>query len=93
MLLSDILNEIELPEDVVTVLPGDGAARELLVRHPGVDKVSFTGSTAAGRSVAAAAAAGANLTRASLEIGGTEMPDGMDRGVTSLSLNARRFHC
>lgn len=54
MLLREILNEIELPEGVVTVLPGDGAAGELLVKHPGVDKVSFTGSTAAGRSVAAA---------------------------------------
>ena len=39
-----------------------------LVSHPGVDKVSFTGSTAAGRAVAAACAP--NLTKVSLELGG-----------------------
>ena len=50
------------------MLPGDREVGEYLVSHPGVDKVSFTGSTAAGRQVAAAC--GANLKRVSLELGG-----------------------
>ena len=50
------------------MLPGDREAGAHLVGHPGVDKVAFTGSTAAGRQVAAACAA--NLTRVSLELGG-----------------------
>ena len=50
------------------LLPGGRATGEALVGHPGVDKVTFTGSTAAGRQVAAACAA--NLTRVSLELGG-----------------------
>jgi acyl-CoA reductase-like NAD-dependent aldehyde dehydrogenase len=78
---------------VVTVLPGDGAAGELLVKRPGVDKVSFTRSTAAGRSVAAAA--GANLTRVSLELGGKSAaiilddapPEKVAAGVRSASVS------
>ena len=68
LLLAEMLDEIDLPPGVVSVLPGDGTVGELLVGHPGVDKVSFTGSTAAGRAVAAACAP--NLTKVSLELGG-----------------------
>jgi acyl-CoA reductase-like NAD-dependent aldehyde dehydrogenase len=68
LLLADMLAEIGLPPGVVSVLPGDGTVGENLVGHPGVDKVSFTGSTEAGRRVAKACASG--LTRASLELGG-----------------------
>ena len=63
-----MIDELGLPPGVVSVLPGDRVAGEHLVGHPGVDKVAFTGSTAAGRRVAAACAA--NLTRVSLELGG-----------------------
>ena len=68
LLLADMLADIGLPPGVVSVLPGDGSVGEHLVTHPGVDKVSFTGSTAAGRRVAAAC--GAELKRVSLELGG-----------------------
>jgi acyl-CoA reductase-like NAD-dependent aldehyde dehydrogenase len=50
------------------VLPGGRELGEHLVGHPGVDKASFTGSTAAGRQVAALC--GAQLKRVSLELGG-----------------------
>jgi len=68
LLLAEIIAEAELPPGVVSVLPGDGGLGEYLVTHPGVDKVSFTGSTTAGRAVAAACAPG--LKRVSLELGG-----------------------
>jgi acyl-CoA reductase-like NAD-dependent aldehyde dehydrogenase len=68
LLLAELILEADLPPGVVSVLPGDGAVGEHLVRHPGVDKVSFTGSTAAGRAVAAACAV--DLKRVSLELGG-----------------------
>jgi acyl-CoA reductase-like NAD-dependent aldehyde dehydrogenase len=68
LLLAEMIDELGLPPGVVSVLPGDRVAGEHLVGHPGVDKVAFTGSTAAGRRVAAACAA--NLTRVSLELGG-----------------------
>ncbi|MDZ4268307.1 MAG: aldehyde dehydrogenase family protein, partial [Mycobacterium sp.] len=46
LLLAELIAESGLPSGVVSVLPGDGAGGDYLVRHPGVDKVSFTGSTA-----------------------------------------------
>jgi acyl-CoA reductase-like NAD-dependent aldehyde dehydrogenase len=68
VLLAEMIVEIGLPDGVVSVLPGDAAVGEYLVKHPGVDKVSFTGSTAAGKAVAAACAT--DLRRVSLELGG-----------------------
>ncbi|HWT48067.1 MAG TPA: aldehyde dehydrogenase family protein, partial [Mycobacterium sp.] len=68
LLLATLLEEANLPTGVVSVLPGDATVGEQLIRHPGVDKVSFTGSTAAGKAVAAACAA--DLKRVSLELGG-----------------------
>ena len=68
LLLAEMIDGLGLPPGVVSVLPGDRDTGAHLVGHPGVDKVAFTGSTAAGRQVAAACAA--NLTRVSLELGG-----------------------
>jgi len=68
LLFAELVAEAELPPGVVSFLPGDGAVGEALVNHPGVDRVSFTGSTAVGRRIAAAC--GANLKKVSLELGG-----------------------
>ncbi|WP_156686172.1 aldehyde dehydrogenase [Mycobacterium sp. Marseille-P9652] len=68
LLLAAMLDEAGLPEGVVSVLPGDATVGAQLIAHPGVDKVSFTGSTAAGRAVAQACAPG--LKQVSLELGG-----------------------
>jgi phenylacetaldehyde dehydrogenase len=57
-----------VPSGVVNVLTGDGRTGAALVRHPGVAKVSFTGSTEVGRDVMAAAAA--RVTPVTLELGG-----------------------
>ncbi len=67
--LGRIAIEAGLPEGVLNVLTG--ATRSIgarLVEEPGVDKIAFTGSTATGKSVAAAAAA--TLKRVTLELGG-----------------------
>ena len=67
-LLADLVQQADLPPGVFNVVPGDNVVGETLVKHPGVDKVSFTGSTAAGRQVAMACAEG--LKQVSLELGG-----------------------
>ncbi|TDK91411.1 aldehyde dehydrogenase [Mycobacterium paragordonae] len=93
LLLAELLEQAELPPGVVTIVTGGRDTGELLVAHRGVDKVSFTGSTAAGRAVAAACAA--NLTRVGLELGGKSAaivledaaPDKVAAGVRSASLS------
>ncbi|HVA51968.1 MAG TPA: aldehyde dehydrogenase family protein [Acidimicrobiales bacterium] len=49
LLLAEILQQAELPDGVVNIITGDGAAGAALVDHPGVDKIAFTGSTEVGR--------------------------------------------
>ncbi|MFD7313427.1 aldehyde dehydrogenase [Streptomyces sp. NPDC059883] len=68
MLLAGLFDELGLPEGVVSILPADRETSEHLVAHPGIDKVAFTGSTRAGRDIAAVA--GRQLKRVSLELGG-----------------------
>jgi aldehyde dehydrogenase (NAD+) len=67
-MLAELFSEAGLPQGVLSVLPADREVSEYLVTHPGVDKVSFTGSTAAGRRVGALATE--RLKRVSLELGG-----------------------
>ncbi|HET9610416.1 MAG TPA: aldehyde dehydrogenase [Acidimicrobiales bacterium] len=67
-ILGEILDEIELPKGMVSILPAGREVGEYIVRHPGVDKVGFTGSTAAGRKVGAIC--GEMLKRCTLELGG-----------------------
>src|SRR6202046_4487416 len=66
--LAEMIEQLGLPEGVVSVLPGGTDVGEALVRHPGVDKVSFTGSSAVGRRIATLC--GEHLKRVSLELGG-----------------------
>ena len=68
LLLAELIEQADLPAGVVSVLPGDAEVGRQLIVHPGVDKVSFTGSTTAGKAVAAACAG--DLKRVSLELGG-----------------------
>lgn len=69
MYLARIWQELDLPAGVLNIVPGHGAlAGQSLVENPGVGAVSFTGSTAVGREVAATA--GRRLIPATLELGG-----------------------
>lgn len=67
-LLAEICEEIGLPPGVVNVFTADRDVSELLVRDPRVDKVSFTGSTGAGRRIASIC--GDRIARVTLELGG-----------------------
>jgi len=65
---AEICQEIGLPPGVVNIVTGDGSTGEALVKHRGVDKIAFTGSTEVGRAIRSATAA--SHKRLSLELGG-----------------------
>ncbi len=67
-LMAELLMEAGVPEGVVNIVAAGREVGEHLVRHPDIDKVAFTGSTAAGRKIAAIC--GDQLKRVSLELGG-----------------------
>ena len=68
LIFAEILQQADLPPGVVNIITGAGDTGAALVRHPDVNKVAFTGSTAVGREIAkAVAGTGKKLT---LELGG-----------------------
>ncbi|MBI4538425.1 MAG: aldehyde dehydrogenase family protein [Gemmatimonadetes bacterium] len=68
LLFGEICQEVGLPAGVVNIVTGDGRTGELIVRHPDVDKIAFTGSTEVGRIIREATAGSGK--RLSLELGG-----------------------
>ncbi len=68
LLFAELVERAGLPKGVVNVLNGDGSTGALMVDHPGIDKIAFTGSTEVGRIIRkATAGSGKHLT---LELGG-----------------------
>lgn len=65
---AEICQQADLPPGVVNILTGDGETGRLLVEHPDVDKVAFTGSTEVGRQIARSVAGTAK--QLTLELGG-----------------------
>ncbi|MFZ5623709.1 MAG: aldehyde dehydrogenase family protein, partial [Gemmatimonadota bacterium] len=68
LLFAELAEAVGLPPGVLNIVTGDGRTGEALVRHPGVDKIAFTGSTEVGRLIRAATAGSGK--RLSLELGG-----------------------
>lgn len=67
--IGELMQEVGFPPGVVNIVPGYGhTAGQHIAEHPGIDKVSFTGSTAVGRKVVGASAG--NLKKVQLELGG-----------------------
>lgn len=68
LLFAEMCQKAGLPEGVVNIITGDGATGEEIVKHPGIAKIAFTGSTEVGRLIReATAGSGKSLT---LELGG-----------------------
>src|SRR5436190_4447016 len=87
--LAEILEEAGLPPGVLNVVTGPGdPTGEALITHPGVDKLTFTGSRLIGERVAAAAAVG--VRHVSLELGGKSpgivFPDAPDVALAAMTL-------
>ena len=86
-ILAEIAEAVGLPPGVVNVVTADREVSELLVRDPRVDKITFTGSTAAGRKIAAIC--GERIARCTLELGGKSAAvvlDDMDISTAAATL-------
>ena len=66
--LADLIGKVGFPDGVVNVITGDGQTGSYLTSHPGVDKITFTGSTEVGKIIGKSAME--NVTGLSLELGG-----------------------
>jgi len=85
--VAEIAEAIGLPPGVLNVLTADREVSELLVRDPRVDKITFTGSTAAGQRIASIC--GERIARCTLELGGKSAAlilDDMDLNVAATTL-------
>ena len=86
-LVAEVAEEIGMPPGVLNVVTADRQVSELLVRDPRVDKITFTGSTAAGRRIASLC--GERIARCTLELGGKSAAvvlDDADLGLTAARL-------
>jgi len=90
-----LLNQINFPQGVFNLVLGDAIAAEHLVRHPEIQKVSFTGSTEIGIQVMQAAAT--SVKRVTLELGGksaflvledADIDDAVEKAVGGMFYNA-----
>lgn len=86
--LAEAVEAAGLPPGVVNIVTGGRETGEALVDHPGVDKIAFTGSTAAGRRIAARC--GERLIPATLELGGKSAAIVLDDADDELALNELR---
>ena len=68
LLFAEVCQQAELPAGVVNIVTGDGSTGALIVNHPGIDKIAFTGSTEVGKIIARAVAP--TNKSVTLELGG-----------------------
>ena len=87
--LAELVKQADLPRGVFSVVPAEREVSHSLVAHRGVDKVSFTGSTAVGRQIAETC--GRNLTRVSLELGGKSVAIVLDDADPQVAAAAVRM--
>jgi aldehyde dehydrogenase (NAD+) len=88
-LLAGLLQQAGVPDGVVNVVPAQREVSEYLIRHPGVDKVAFTGSTGAGRRIASLC--GQDLRRVTLELGGKSAAIFLDDADFGAAVESLRF--
>jgi len=86
LLLAEAIVEAGLPAGVVNIVPGGRELGGYLVEHPGVDKIAFTGSTAAGRAIARRC--GELLRPVTLELGGKSAAIVLDDADLSQSVES-----
>jgi aldehyde dehydrogenase (NAD+) len=88
-LLAEMLEQAGVPKGVISILPAERESSEYLALHPGVDKVTFTGSTNAGRHLAARC--GELVRPVTLELGGKSAAIFLDDADITPAVESLRF--
>ncbi|MCW2773836.1 MAG: aldehyde dehydrogenase, partial [Nocardioides sp.] len=88
-LMAELQQEAGVPAGVVNIVAAGREVGEHLVAHPGIDKVAFTGSTAAGLKIAAVC--GTQLKRVSLELGGKSAAIVLDDADLAATMEGLKF--
>lgn len=88
-LFAEAVAETDIPDGVVNIVPGGREVGAYLVAHPDIDKVAFTGSTAAGRQIATTC--GQMLRPVTLELGGKSAAIVLDDANLDLSVMGERL--
>jgi betaine-aldehyde dehydrogenase len=88
-LMAEMLQEAGVPAGVVNIVAAGREVGEHLVSHAGIDKVAFTGSTAAGRKIGAIC--GEQLKRVSLELGGKSAAIVLDDADLAKTMEGLKF--
>ena len=95
MMIADAAAEADIPPGVLNVISGHGEVGEELTTNPMVDMVTFTGSTATGRAIMAAASA--TMKKLQLELGGKSaqvvLGDANEEYVRSIGFGMTLVHC
>jgi aldehyde dehydrogenase (NAD+) len=88
--IAELAREVGFPKGVINIVPGYGnTAGQYLAEHAGVDKISFTGSTAVGRKIVQASSG--NLKRVQLELGGKGANIVFDDAFLPAAINGSAF--
>jgi acyl-CoA reductase-like NAD-dependent aldehyde dehydrogenase len=88
-ILAEIIDSVGLPPGVINFVTADRVVSELLVRDPRVDKITFTGSTLAGRKIASIC--GDRIARCTLELGGKSAAVVLDDADVASTAQALSF--
>lgn len=89
--IAEAFDEAGVPAGVFNLVTGDRDAGRALVAHPGVDKVSFTGSTAAGREIGREC--GGSFKRVQLELGGKSAAILLEDADVATTMTALAMGC
>jgi betaine-aldehyde dehydrogenase len=90
-LMAEIAEDIGLPPGVLNIVTAERGPSERLVRHPGVDKISFTGSSAAGKRIGTICAE--RVARCTLELGGKSAAVILDDYDVEIAARAIAGYC
>ena len=89
MILAEILQDVGLPKGVVNIITGGASEGEILVKHPKVRKIAFTGSTQTGKTILTQSAS--SIKNITMELGGKSANIILDDADLSIAVDGALY--